>query len=107
MPTNGTGSATAAALASVAFLKIHEFVRRPVTEQARLRAQLEAVIAVTVAELDPASRVLLDAADGVAVVVFDDPIGTMRSSPHLRRCSSRARSARRSPTRNPGSRRRC
>ena len=78
MPTNGTGSGTAAALASVAFLKIHEFVRRPVTEQARLRAQLEAVIAVTVAELDPASRVLLDAADGVAVVVFDDPIGTMR-----------------------------
>jgi hypothetical protein len=78
MATNGTYSGNAAALASVAFLKIHEFVRRPVTEQARLRAQLEAVVAVTVAELDPAGRVLLDAADGVAVVVFGDPIGTLR-----------------------------
>jgi hypothetical protein len=66
------------ALASVAFLKVHEFARRPVTEQARLRAQLEAVVAVTAAELDPASRVLLDAADGVAVVVLGDPIGALR-----------------------------
>jgi len=66
------------ALASVAFLKMHEFARRPVTEQARLRAQLEAVVAVTAAELEPASRVLLDAADGVAVVVLDDPIGALR-----------------------------
>jgi hypothetical protein len=66
------------ALASVAFLKMHEFSRRPITEQARLRAQLEAVVAVTSAELQPSSRVLLDAADGVAVVVLDDPIGTLR-----------------------------
>ena len=66
------------ALATVAFLKVHEFSRRPVTEQARLRAQLEAVVAVTSAELEPSSRVLLDAADGVAVVVLDDPIGALR-----------------------------
>ena len=66
------------ALASVAFLKMHEFSRRPITEQARLRAQLEAVVAVTSAELEPSSRVLLDAADGVAVVVLDDPIATLR-----------------------------
>jgi len=66
------------AFASVVFLKVHEFTRRPVTEQARLRAQLEAVVAVTAAELEPASRVLLDAADGVAVVVLDDPIGALR-----------------------------
>lgn len=78
METNGTHSGGPAVLASVAFLKIHEFVRRPVTEQARLRAQLEAAVAVTIAELDPAGRVLLDAADGVAVVVFDDPLGTLR-----------------------------
>jgi len=78
METSGKQSGSPVALASVAFLKIHEFVRRPVTEQARLRAQLEAVVAVTAAELDPASRVLLDAADGVAVVVLGDPIGTLR-----------------------------
>ena len=35
-------------------------------------------MAVTAAELDPASRILLDAADGVAVVVLGDPIGTLR-----------------------------
>jgi class 3 adenylate cyclase len=66
------------ALASVAFLKMHEFARRPVTEQARLRAQLEAVVAVTAAELEPASRIVLDAADGAAVVVLGDPIGALR-----------------------------
>src|SRR6266699_987431 len=44
----------AATLASVVFLKIQEFARRPVQEQTRLRAQLEAVVAVTAAELAPA-----------------------------------------------------
>ena len=73
-----TGPAQAAALASVVFLKMHEFSRRPVTEQARLRAQLEAVVAVTAAELEPASRVVLDAADGAAVVVLRDPAGALR-----------------------------
>ena len=38
--------------AAVVFLKMQEFARRPVTEQARLRAQLEAVVAVTTADLD-------------------------------------------------------
>ena len=35
--------------ASVAFLRIQDFARRPASEQARLRAQLEAVVAVTAA----------------------------------------------------------
>jgi len=60
-------------LASVVFLKIHEFTRRPVQEQARLRAQLDAVVAVTAAEIEPASRVVLDASDGIAVVVLGAP----------------------------------
>jgi len=72
--TNGTTTA----LASVVFLKMHEFARRPVTEQARLRAQLEAVVAVTAAELEPASRIVLDAADGAAVAVLRDPLGALR-----------------------------
>ena len=37
-------------VASVAFLRIQDFSRRPASEQARLRAQLEAVVAVTTAE---------------------------------------------------------
>ena len=67
----------AATLASVVFLKIQEFARRPVQEQARLRAQLEAVVAVTTAELEPASRIVLDAADGAAIVVLGDPKGAL------------------------------
>src|SRR2546428_8267342 len=67
-----------ATLASVVFLKIQEFARRPVQEQARLRAQLEAVVAVTTAELAPASRIVLDAADGAAIVVLGDPKGALR-----------------------------
>src|SRR2546423_15144120 len=72
-------TATAAAtLASVVFLKIQEFARRPVQEQARLRAQLEAVVAVTTAELAPVSRIVLDAADGAAIVVLGDPKGALQ-----------------------------
>ncbi len=67
----------AATLASVVFLKIQEFARRPVQEQARLRAQLEAVVAVSSAELALASRIVLDAADGAAIVVLGDPKGAL------------------------------
>src|SRR5918996_3141925 len=64
--------------ASVVFLKIQDFARRPATEQARLRAQMHAVVAVTAAEIPPASRVVLDAADGAAIVVLDDPRAALR-----------------------------
>jgi hypothetical protein len=63
---------------SVVFLKMHDFARRPASEQARLRAQLEAVVAVTTADLAPASRIVLDAADGAAVVVLANPRGALR-----------------------------
>jgi hypothetical protein len=68
----------AATLASVVFLKIQEYARRPVQEQARLRAQLEAVLAVTLAELAPEKRIVLDAADGTAVAVLADPEAALR-----------------------------
>jgi len=63
---------------SVVFLKIAEFARRSASEQARLRAQLEAVIAVVTAEVPPASRLVLEAADGMAVVLLDDPQAALR-----------------------------
>lgn len=59
--------------ASVVFIRIQEFTRRPVSEQARLRAQLEAVVAVTISTLVPENRIVLDAQDGAAVVVLGDP----------------------------------
>jgi hypothetical protein len=64
--------------ASVVFLKMQDFARRAASEQARLRAQLEAVVAVTVAEIEPANRVVLEAGDGVAVVVLRDAPGALR-----------------------------
>src|SRR5438874_2092590 len=57
---------------------IQDFARRPASEQARLRAQLEAVIAVTTAELDAAGRLVLEASDGAAIVLWRDPIGALR-----------------------------
>jgi hypothetical protein len=64
--------------ASVVFLRIQDFARRPASEQARLRAQLDAAVAITAAELPPERRVVLDASDGVAVVVMRDPRGALR-----------------------------
>jgi class 3 adenylate cyclase len=64
--------------ASVVFLKIQEFARRPVSEQARLRAQLEAVVAVTTVDIQAAGRIVLDASDGAAIVVLGDPQGALR-----------------------------
>src|SRR5690349_8431353 len=68
----------ASVVASVVFLRIQEFARRPASEQARLRAQLEAVIAVTAADIEPARRVVLDASDGAAVVVLGRPLAALR-----------------------------
>lgn len=73
-----TATRSASILTCVVFLKIQEFARRPATEQARLRAQLEAVLAVTASELEPASRIVLDASDGAAIVVLGDPKGALR-----------------------------
>jgi len=68
----------ASLFASVVFLKIQDFARRPATEQARLRAQLQAVVAVTAADIPLSGRVMLDAADGAAIVVLDDPRAALR-----------------------------
>lgn len=68
----------ASIVASVVFLRIQDFARRPASEQARLRAQLEAVVAVTAAEIDPARRLVLEASDGTALVLLGHPVGAMR-----------------------------
>jgi len=68
----------ASLVASVVFLRIQDFARRSASEQARLRAQLQAVVAVTAAEIAPAGRLMLDAADGAAIVVLDDPRAALR-----------------------------
>jgi len=68
----------ASVVASVVFLRIQDFARRPASEQTRLRAQLEAVIAVTAAEIDPARRIVLEASDGAALVILGHPFAALR-----------------------------
>jgi hypothetical protein len=71
-------STPATAFATVVFLKIPEFGRRPATEQTRLRAQLESALAVAIADMDRAARVVLDAADGMVLAVLADPRAALR-----------------------------
>ena len=43
-----------------------------------MRAQLEAVIAVVTAGVEPSRRIVLEASDGAALVLLDDPVGALR-----------------------------
>lgn len=64
-------------LASVVFARIVEFARRPVAEQARLRAQIEAALAVSLAAVKRRNRIVLDAPDGIVVAVLADPTAAL------------------------------
>jgi len=65
------------ALASVVFIRVTEFARRPVGEQARLRAQLEAALAVALIRIAPQLRIVLDAPDGMAIAVLGNPAAAL------------------------------
>ena len=71
-------SIPASIFATVVFLRIPEFARRPATEQTRLRAQLESALAVAIADMGEASRIVLDAADGIVLAVLGDPRAALR-----------------------------
>lgn len=68
---------SAPTLASVVFLKVQEFTGRSVAAQARLRAQLEAVVGVAISGLPIEDRILLDTPDGAAVVILANPRGAL------------------------------
>jgi len=59
--------------ASVAFLRIPRFATRGVSEQAALKQELEATVHAAIAPLAEADRAVLEAEDGIAVVIFGDP----------------------------------
>lgn len=61
------------ALASVFYLRLADFSFKPVAEQARLRAQLEAAVGAALTTLAPEQRAVLDAPDGIVLVVLADP----------------------------------
>ncbi|HXF81113.1 MAG TPA: PEGA domain-containing protein [Usitatibacter sp.] len=59
--------------ANVAFLRIPAFDARPVGEQAALKDALERRVREAIASVDAADRVVLDAEDGLALVLFGEP----------------------------------
>lgn len=63
----------AAADASVIGLTIREFARQPVADQARLKAQLEALAAIAIEPLNAADRVVLESPAGLVVTVLGRP----------------------------------
>lgn len=62
-----------AADASVIGLTIREFARQPVADQARLKAQLEALAAIAIEPLSAANRIVLESPAGLVVIVLGGP----------------------------------
>jgi hypothetical protein len=61
------------ALVSVVVMRIAEFIRKPVAEQARLKERLDALVTFAIRPLAAGARVVLDAPEGVAIVVLGGP----------------------------------
>jgi len=59
--------------ASVVVLRLADFGRQPVTEQARLKGELETLAAKAIEPLAAADRIVLEAPDALAVVVLARP----------------------------------
>jgi hypothetical protein len=70
--------------ANIAFLRIARFDERPVVEQAGLKGRLEARVRDALAGMPAADRIVLDAADGVAVVLFGEPVRALDLAQSLR-----------------------
>jgi hypothetical protein len=74
-----------AAQASLVFLGIVDFARKPVAEQATLRERLDAAVARSIAALDPADRIVADAPEGLAIAVLAPPAEALLAARRVRR----------------------
>lgn len=72
------------ASASTIFLRIGDFARLSVTEQTRQRQQLNSAVAAAVAALPAQGRVVLEAADGAAIVVLNDAAAALDAAARAR-----------------------
>lgn len=66
--------------ASVLYLRLGDFAAKAVVEQARTRAQLEAVVAAGLSVLPERDRIVLDAHDGIVLVVLDNALGALKAA---------------------------
>jgi len=69
--------APAAVLAGAAVLDVPDFAHKPVAEQTRLRAQLEALAGEAIGPLPDGARIVADAANALAVIVLEGPEATL------------------------------
>lgn len=81
------------ATASVVALALPDFPQRPVAEQARLKARLEALVARALEPLAAADRIVAETPDGAALVVLAPPADALA----LARRACRAARAERAP----------
>ena len=70
---NCMNSAATPVYANVAFLRIAQFANRPVADQAALKEQLESRAKAVIESIPADGRVVLDAEDGLAIVLFGGP----------------------------------
>ena len=72
------------ASASTIYLRIGDFAHLSVTEQTRQRLQLDRAVAAAVAALPAHGRVVLEAADGAAIVVLNDAAAALDAATRAR-----------------------
>jgi hypothetical protein len=70
--------------ANIAFLRIPDFNARNVIEQASLKDRLESRVKAALASVSREDRVVLDAEEGVALVLFGDSVRALRIAQSLR-----------------------
>jgi len=73
-PADGSNNtASPPTLASVVVLRILDFTRKPVAQQVRLKERLDALVTFAIRPVPTGARIVLDAPEGVAVVVLNGP----------------------------------
>ena len=73
-------SADAPSLASVVFVRIDGFARQSVAEQMQHKTRLEALLKDMAGALEPDQGIVLDAPDGQALVVLDNPGAALQAA---------------------------
>jgi hypothetical protein len=64
--------------ASVAYLRIPDFAQHGVAEEAQLKEQLERVIAAALPAMNAQEWIVIDASEGLAVVILANPRGALK-----------------------------
>ncbi len=64
-------------LSSVVLLRLIDYAKRPVAEQARLNAQLETVLAMLLPDIPAQARIVLSGPGSAAVAVLNNPVAAL------------------------------